>query len=165
MKENGSESPFKIWFSDPRNLLAGGVVMLLLSTMLCLSGLLLWPYIIQLRGMDSAYTADSKSLLQLGGIILLVLLGTGTVIVLFARRWKTGQIVGLIYGVSWIGFYIGTMVSHISFASLPEPSAIASILAFTIRIFMSAILALLPAVVVSILAVLSLKLLQYHYQK
>lgn len=165
MNDLGSKSPFKIWFSDPRNLLTGGIVALLLGVMLCLSGLFLWPYLIQLSGMDSAYTGDSKSLLILGGILLLVLLGIGSLIVLFAREWKAGQIGGLLYGIGWLGFYIGTMVARISFASLPEPSAIASILAFTLRVFMSAILAFLPALLVSALAVLALKILHSHYRE
>jgi hypothetical protein len=165
MNDLGSKSPFKIWFSDPRNLLTGGIVALLLGVMLCLSGLLLWPYLIQLSGLENAYSADSRSLLKLGGIILLVLLGTGFLIVLFSRGWKATQVTGLIYGISWIGFYIGTMAFRISFASLPEPSAIASILAFTLRVFMSAILAFLPALLVSVLAILVMRLLHYHYRK
>lgn len=165
MKDLESGSPFKIWFSDPRNLIIGGVVSLLILIMLCLSGLFLWPYLFQLGGMESPYRADSQSLLMLGGIIVLLLLGVGTLIVLFGRKWTASQIFGTLFGIGCAGFYIGTLLFHISFATLPEPSISASILAFSLRVFLCTVLAMLPTFLSGGLALLALKIFRYHFKE
>lgn len=165
MKDLESNAPFKIWFSDPRNLLIGGVVSLLLIIMLCLSGLFLWPYLFQLGSIDSAYKTDSQSLLMLGGIVLLLLLGAGTLIVLFGRKWSAYQVFGTLFGIGCAGFYIGTLLFHISFATLPEPSVSASILTFSLRVFLCTVLAMLPTFLSGGLALLALKVFRYHFKE
>ena len=147
---NSPWQSFNMFFADRRVALVRSVVLVCVSALYLLGSALIWPYLFQVAAaMQDVAGLMARSLVRLLlWSVALVLVAVGLYTCLSrAYRYLVSAVLGYSFGV--LVFLFGMIIVKVDIIAVPLHSVIGSIIGFIVRVLLSSMMAVVPALLVS----------------